>query len=431
MTSKRKLNPEDIVLPATHRIEVVAEGLTSPINLIFTPHGEMLLADAGVTDGNGKVLKRETNGFVVIADGFKPPLTGINWYEDNIYVSHRGTITVLKPNGDKVDILTGLPSYGDHHNNQVVFGIDGRMYFGLGTATNSGVVGEDNDWTMDYPFFHYYPGQSIRLVGQNFVTRDLRTPAAREEKAFTGAYSPFGVPAKHNEKVKGVVAASGSILRANPDGSKLELVAWGLRNPFRMKFDHRHQLYAFNHGMDERGSRPVANSPDEFQLIRFGVWYGFPDYTGGLPVTLPRFKSHGKPQPSFLLAQHPMVPPAPVAAFPPHSATMGFDFNYNPSFGPVGDAYVAEFGPGRPLTPPTPNLGHRVSRVDMKTGRIRPFAMNRSGYSSTVSGEGGFVRPIDVVFGPSGDMYVVDMGVNRPGGGFFPETGVIWRITRQ
>lgn len=430
MISKRKLNPDDIALPSSHRIDVFAEGLTCPINLVFTPDGEMLLADAGVSDGNGKVLKYVLDRFVVVADGFTPPLTGINYHQNYIYVSYRGAIAIIKTNGHKEDVLTGLPSYGDHHNNQVVFGKDGRMYFGQGTATNSGVVGEDNKWVKQHPYFHDYPGKSIRLVGENFITDDIRTPTAIGERTYTGAYAPFGVSSKPNEKVKGIIPASGSVLRANPDGSELELVAWGLRNPFRMKFDRQHRLYSTNHGMDERGSRPVANSPDEFQFIRPKAWYGFPDYTGGLPVSLPRFKPQGQQQPFLLLTKHPMIPPSPIAVFPPHSAAMGFDFNYNPDFGPVGDVYVAEYGPGRPGPTPTPRLGHRVSRIEMVTGRIKTFAANRSGYSATVTGEGGFECPIDVVFGPDGDMYVVDMGVPLAGEGFLPKSGAIWRISR-
>jgi glucose/arabinose dehydrogenase len=148
----RTLNPDDIAVPSKYRIEVFAEGLTAPISLVFTDTGDMLLADAGITDGNGKVLKRTPNGFVVIGEGFVPPLTGINYYRGDIYVSHRGTITGVKPDGKRHDVLSGLPSWGDHHNNQVVFGPDGKMYFGQGTATNSGVVGEDNRWVKKYPF---------------------------------------------------------------------------------------------------------------------------------------------------------------------------------------------------------------------------------------------------------------------------------------
>lgn len=428
--SDRKLDPADIALPPSYQIDVFARQLTCPINLVFAANGDILLADAGVSDGNGKVLKYVSGQFSVIADGFKPPLTGINVYQNHIYVSYRGAIAIITPGGKQTDILTGLPSHGDHHNNQVIFDRNGKMYFGQGTATNSGVVGRDNSWLKQFPFFHDYPGQSIRLHGANFRTRDLRTPKSAGNECYTGAFSPFGVPSKAHEKVKGITMASGSILRANHDGSDLELVAWGLRNPFRMKFDRQHQLFSTNHGMDERGSRPVANSPDEFQLIRPGMWYGFPDYTGGAPVTLPRFRPYGSQQPEFLLEKHPMTPPSPIAVFPPHSAAMGFDFNYDPEFGPVADAYVAEFGPGRPSSKPIPHHGHRISRIHLHTGHIYSFAENRSGYRASVTNDGGFERPIDVIFGPDRAMYVVDMGINPSGEGFVPKTGVIWRISR-
>lgn len=158
---KRKLNPSDIKLPPGYNIEVFAKELDTPISMIFTDKGEMLVADAGVISGNGKVLRLTNNGFEIVAEGFNPPLTGINYLNENIYVSHRGFITIVKPDGTKQDILSGLPSLGDHHNNQVVFGTDKKMYFGQGTATNSGVVGLDNSWLKKYPFFHDYPGCNI------------------------------------------------------------------------------------------------------------------------------------------------------------------------------------------------------------------------------------------------------------------------------
>jgi glucose/arabinose dehydrogenase len=310
------------------------------------------------------------------------------------------------------------------------------MYFGQGTATNSGVVGEDNkEWAMEHPYFHDYPGRDIILNGYNFRTDNFLT-AAQDDQAYTGAYSPFGVRSSFGERVKGVTAASGSILRANPDGTNLEQVAWGLRNPFRIRFDRQNRLFAANHGADVRGSRPINNCLDEFQLIRSGMWYGWPDYTGGMPVTLPAFKPENGPSPRFLLAEHPMQPPKPFAVFAPHAAIMGFDFNYTSTFKHYGDVYIAEFGSEAPETTggkPLPDVGHRVSRIDMNTGRIYTFAMNKSGYGAAYTGGGGFERPIDVVFGPDEAMYVVDFGV---AGGEDPDaynvnTGVIWRIRKE
>lgn len=427
---ERKLNSEDILLPPGYRIDVFADGLTTPINLTFTDEGEMLVADSGITDGNGKVLKLTSRGFTVIADGFNPPLTGITEYQGNIYVAHRRYVTIIQPDGTKRDIIEGLPSNGDHHNNRVVFGPDGKMYFGQGTATNSGVVGKDNSWVKEHPFFHDYPGSNITLNGKNFQTSSFLDNFP-ERTATTGGYVPFGIPTDSGKAVDGIVRASGSILRANPDGSELELIAWGLRNPFRLRFDHFHRLFTMNHGMDVRGSRPVANSPDEFQWIRSGTWYGFPDYTGGVPVTLPQFRPEGKPQPTFLLAEHPMQPPPPVATFPAHSAAMGFSFNESPSFGPIGDVFVAEFGANDPTTTggkPLPGVGHRVSRIDMHTGQVHAFALNQSGLPASLTNGGGFERPIDAVFGSDNALYIADFSLFAEEGAV-PKTGVIWRIT--
>lgn len=432
---ERRLNPSDINLPLGFHIDVFAQGLDTPINMIFTDKGEMLVADAGVIDVNGKVLRLSGDHFELIAEHFKPPLTGINYLNGNIYVSHRGFITIVKPDGKKENIISGLPSFGDHHNNQVIFGQDGKMYFGQGTATNSGVVGLDNAWVKNHPYFHDNPGDNITLYGQNFITEDIRT-ASPDDDTMTGAYSPFGVPNMPYEDKKGIVMASGSILRANLDGSELELIAWGLRNPFRLKFDSNNHLFSTNHGIDVRGSRPIDNSPDEFQIIMPGAWYGWPDYTGGLPITLPIFQAEGKEQPQLLISNPPMIPPKPFTLFTPHAAIMGFDFDYHSNFGPYGDAYIAEYGSEAPETTggkPLPQVGHRISRIDMQTGQIYDFAINKSGYAASYTGEGGFERPIDVVFGPDHAMYVLDFAVTPEGepDEYLPGSGVIWRITKE
>lgn len=415
-----------------YSIEPIYEQLTTPINIIFTHHGDMLVADSGITDGNGKVLKLTNNGFKVIADGFNAPLTGITEHEGLIYVAHRRFVTVLDPSGKKTNIIEGLPSNGDHHNNRVVFGPDGKMYFGQGTATNSGVVGKDNDWVAEHPFFHDHTGSTVRLRGENFTTNTF-LEEFENRTVTTGAYSPFGVKTYEGEIVNGIVRSNGSILRANPDGSELELVAWGLRNPFRINFDQSNRLFAANHGYDVRGSRPIANAPDEFVLIRHGEWYGFPDFSAGQPVTMEKFKPENMRQPTFLLAEHPMQPPKPFTTFAPHSATMGFSFNYNRQFGPFGDAYIAEFGSNAPITTggkPLPRVGHRISRIDMQTGKVYNFIKNSSGLPASMSGNKGFERPIDAVFGPDGALYIADFAVFNAG---VPEakTGKIWRVTRM
>lgn len=50
----------------------------------------------------------------------------------------------------------------------------------------------------------------------------------------TGAYKPFRTPAKKGEVVKGELWCTTGVWRARPDGSDVELLAWGICNPFGM-----------------------------------------------------------------------------------------------------------------------------------------------------------------------------------------------------
>jgi hypothetical protein len=113
---------------------------------------------------------------------------------------------------------------------------------------------------------------------------------------------------------------------------------------------------------------------------------------------------------------------------------MGFDFNSDPVYGNAGDVYIAEFGSEAPETTggkPLPGVGHRVTRIDMRTGRLYTFAINKSGFAASHDGGGGFERPIDVVFGPGRSMYVVDFGLAKEEevDEYLPGTGMIWRIS--
>lgn len=431
----RYLNPSDVNVPAGYAIEVFVQELDSPISMLFDEDGNMIIAESGFTSGNPRVLRLVNGNFEIIADGFNIPITGLNYLDGIIYVSHRGVISKIDQNGERQNIIAGLPSNGDYYNSRVVFGTDNKIYFGQGTATNSGVVGLDNgDWVTLYPLSCDYPGDYILLNGQNFASNNMLTIGGPRETVYTGAFSPYGVSNVQFEVRKGLVKASGSILRANLDGTNLELYAWGFRNPSYMRFDELNRLYVSNNGYEVRGSRPIANALDEFFLVLPGVWYGWPDYSGGEPVTSSKFRPEGGRQPEFLLRQHPNPAPAPFATFPANSGLMGFDFDYSSDFGPYGDAYIAEYGISRYMTASKTtsftSIGHKISRIDMNTGVVSTFAINKSGHPASLTLEGGFNRPSDVLFGPDGAMYVLDLGLNirNEPNVIIPNTGVVWRI---
>ncbi len=59
-----------------------------------------------------------------------------------LYISHKGIVSIVEEDKTLRDIVTDLPSLGDHQNNNIVLGPDGKIYMGQGTTTNSGVVGD-------------------------------------------------------------------------------------------------------------------------------------------------------------------------------------------------------------------------------------------------------------------------------------------------
>src|SRR5439155_11656435 len=107
-----------------------------------------------------------------------------------------------------------LPSVGDHHTNGPVIGNDGNLYFSIGVATNSGVVGTDSyefGWLKRHPEFHDIPAHDITLTGQNFTTNNPLD--ASSGKAVTGAYLPFGTPSEKGQVIRGQVPCTGGIFR--------------------------------------------------------------------------------------------------------------------------------------------------------------------------------------------------------------------------
>jgi len=450
-------DPSAAEVPHGYRVEVALKNLTYPTSVEFDRDGAMYVAEAGYSYGDPsavpRILKVTRDGAIstVARDGLQAPVADLLYHDGRLYVAHRGRISVLEDGGLR-DLVTGLPSEGDHHTNQMSVGPDGRIYFGQGTATNSGVVGPDNaamGWLKQHPDLHDVQAQTIALRQRTFVSRN---PLSDEDaKARTGPFQPFGEPVPDDGTVPGATKANGTIMRMNADGSGLEVYAWGLRNPFGLMWSGE-TLYASENGFDARGSRPIANDKEDLYEIKEGAWYGWPDFGSGVPVTDGRFKPKDGPAPTFVMAKHPPVE-MPLVTFPEHSAAAKLAVNPG-GFGERGELFVAFFGHMAPMTGTVPGEhgGHRVARVDPETKKVETFFSQRghhggggSAGSSAQPGHGGHSgkdesmsagprRLLDVVFSPDGQaMSVVDFGAMvvakqpKP----FPGSGVLWRITRE
>ncbi|MFH5802804.1 PQQ-dependent sugar dehydrogenase [Alienimonas sp. DA493] len=441
-----------------YRIEVFADGLDYPTSVEPDGAGGLFVALSGVAPGDPSaepaLLHFDADGFrrTVPVDGLRAPVNDLLMRDGALLISHKTKISALEdPLGADPtlrDLVTGLPSLGDHENNQLTVGPDGGLYVGQGTATNSGVVGLDNKkWLKEHPDVHELAPVPLRTRGEVFQTKDPLSEGAADDTARTSAYQPFDVAAPDGATIPGTTKANGTALRFDADGSNPTVYAWGLRNPFGLLWVGD-TLYVTENGLDVRGSRPVANDLEDLYVVKKGAFYGWPDFGSGDPVTDPRFKPDGKPQPTFLLADHPPVE-RPVATYPKHSAITKLDASPGGAFGYQGQLFIAFFGHMTPRTgtPPEEHGGHRVVRFDPATGESTTFfgpkSHHHGGHGESGHGEGGHGqepggsagprRPMDVRFTADGSaMYVADFGlmpVDKNGPHAKPGTGVIWKIT--
>jgi glucose/arabinose dehydrogenase len=444
----RRYRPDHVLVPEGYTVELVAKNFNEPVHCCFDDQGYCYVIECGhKIEAKPRVLKVDvtTGEWEVFFDlpeerwNVTGAVTGACWHDGHLYLMNTDTLSRITPGKRLEDLVTDLPGKGDHQSNYPVVGPDGKIYFGQGTHTNAAVVGADNwayEWLRHFPQEHDVPGQDVVLNGHNFEMRDVLGNPMKTVK--TGAYVPFGTETAAGQVIKGDVRCNGSVLRCNPDGTDLELVAWGLRNPYGIAFSPEGRLYATEHGMDERNNRHIIGDHEDFYEITEGAWYGWPDFAAGIRLDDPYWgpPEYGRGR-EPLLAQHPDPnPPKPLVTFDEHSGPNGVDFSRHESFGFVGDAFVALFGD---LTPVTARLttpsGFKVVRVDTRTREAVDFAVNKIQGPASRLPHAGFERPSHCQFGPDGSLYVVDFGevsIAPEKGGIrvWENTGALWRIRR-
>jgi len=184
-----------------------------------------------------------------------------------------------------------------------------------------------------------------------------------------------------------------AVLRANPDGSGLEVFAGGLRNTVGMDFrPFTDELWGMDMGRNNLGP---DLPPEEFNLIQAGQNYGWPYCYGDR-----------RPNPEFNDPARCAATEGPRYTFPAHWAPLGVAFYDQTGFpaGYQGDALIAFHGSASDQTGGT-RIGYNVVRVRFKNGQPVGHEDLLRGF---IIGADAWGRPAGLLVLPDGSVLVSD-----------------------
>jgi len=428
----------DFTIAPGFEVHLVGGEMTFPTAMAFGPAGEVYVVEGGYSYGSTSALPRvllvldngTTREVARLPDG---PVTGLAQLDGVLYaIGGRDPAALWRidpATGAVTTLVSGFPVWGHHFTSQLAVGPDRRLYFAVGMPSNSGVIGLDDfnefQYLSEFPDAHDIPCLQLKLVGQNFETSNPFT-AAPDDTTWTGAFKPFRTNSTPGEVVPATPppGCNGAVFSVAPDGSGLRVVANGFRNPWGIRFAPDGRLFLVDQGMDNGGSRPVAEDTEPMWEIHDGGWYGFPDFPSGFPVTLPGFQGEGKPAPQPLLMDPPPLADKPFFLFVPSCGCMQFDFSHGGTFG-KDQMFLAEYGSQFHNDRPG---GFRIEQLDLATKTVSDFYVNLKPGPDGTAPE----RPISVAISPDGSrMYLLDFGdLSTDTLVFFSSalTGGLWRI---
>jgi glucose/arabinose dehydrogenase len=479
--------------PTGFTLQPYVRGLSAPTAIAWDEDGSLLVAEGGGYRDEPRILSfSKKDGsvhyiypynrkipFIVPRGSFRlyGPIGGMAVYKGRIYVSHRdengyGRITALDHKGGYFTVVAHLPAQGDFSVTDLA--IDprmGRIFFGVGAATNSGVVGLDNwEWVQDQPAVHDQPWARLHLRGYRFDSPNpfsgLFGPA---DIAVTAPFQAFNV--SNETEVNDSDAPSAAIYSCSVNGGDARIEAHGIRYPRGIAFNQYSSCFFTNEGMALRGTRPVRNDPDALlRLIPGGTWYGWPDYTADLqPVWMDKFQPPqsmiartGYKRVLFVIDQQQtnqdprnqahrlqLLDPDPTTLlkgrFAPLSGAAKLTFipSTYPRRADWGKALVALSGDRAPFdtsgNPIIGAIGYKVVMVDYDNPDhgVSDYIRNTAtGPGSRIDPKNPLLieRPVDVKFGPDGTLYILDAGRMQVRDGreqYEPGTGKIFHLVPE
>lgn len=201
----------------------------------------------------------------------------IMYKDGSLYVISKDKLLLFNDNNSngKV-ILDNIPFEGENLDRKLLDNKE-SILISIGASTNSGIAERGKPYDT-YPI-------DLILNGNNFGSGE------------TGGFKPYGDSSREDEKIEGKKIANASIISVDRNTHKVSLFSSGIRNVKGYDLNSKGEVIAEIGGMTSSGTRGVIRDFDYIYKITKGIWYGWPDFSGGDPITSPRFSDGEKIKP--------------------------------------------------------------------------------------------------------------------------------------
>ncbi|MBD7909950.1 MULTISPECIES: hypothetical protein [Clostridium] len=195
----------------------------------------------------------------------------IVFYNDKIIFISKDSIQSFSLDDGKVNTLySGIPESGNNISRKLLLSKN-NLLLSVGAVTNSGI--SEGDKVDLSPI-------DITLTGVNYG--NLKT----------GAFKRAGEKSEEGEKIQRSSFGNACLYSFGLKKKGSSLYASGIRGITGMDLDSKGNIIAIFSGFKNEGLRPVNRDKDYIYKIARGKWYGWPDFSGGDPITSPRFKGN-------------------------------------------------------------------------------------------------------------------------------------------
>ena len=329
-------------------------------------------------------------GISVFAQGLNGPRMMTLGPDGEVYVAERGRDRIVRlPDGDKDGVADRIEVVADRLNapSSIAFHEDGSLYVGETTRVLRLSEPDENGAFLKREVI--VDGLPPR---RGHHTRTVRFDADGQA-LYVSVGSSCNICMEQDTR-------RAAIVRYAPDGTGETIFATGLRNAVGITFrPGTDELWATNNGRDWLGD---DQPPETIYVVREGDDAGWPGCHAGRIID-PDFGQPGSCEGVL----------APAVEMQAHSAPLGLTFYTGQQFPDEyhGNLFVAFHGSWN-RSAPTGYKVVRISLVGSTPGPVRDFA---AGWLR--EGGGVWGRPVDVLTGSEGNLFVSD-----------DKAGIIYRI---